>query len=32
LLLAFICLLMVPIPWVFYKYGPGIRKNSPYSQ
>jgi MFS family permease len=32
LLLAFLCLLMVPIPWVFYKYGPGIRKKSAYSQ
>ncbi|RFU31955.1 hypothetical protein B7463_g4368, partial [Scytalidium lignicola] len=32
LLLAFVCLLMVPIPWVLYKYGPGIRKKSPYSQ
>jgi hypothetical protein len=32
LLLAFVCLVMVPIPWIFYKYGPGIRKKSPYSQ
>jgi hypothetical protein len=32
LLLAFVCLLMVPIPWIFYKFGPGIRKKSSYSQ
>jgi hypothetical protein len=32
LLLAFVCVLMVPIPWVFYKFGPGIRRKSPYSQ
>ena len=32
LLLAFVCLLMVPIPWTFYKFGPNIRKRSPYSQ
>lgn len=32
LLLAFVCLLMVPIPWIFYKFGPGIRKKSPYCQ
>jgi hypothetical protein len=32
LLLVFVCLVMVPIPWIFYKFGPGIRKKSPYSQ
>ena len=32
MLLAFVCLAMVPIPWVFYKFGPGIRKRSTYSQ
>lgn len=32
LLLAFVCLLMVPIPWIFYKYGAQIRKRSAYSQ
>lgn len=32
LLLAFVCMVMVPIPWIFYKFGPGIRKRSPYSQ
>jgi hypothetical protein len=32
LLLAFVCLVMVPIPWIFFKYGPGIRKKSAYSQ
>ncbi|KAH3912956.1 hypothetical protein HBI56_089610 [Parastagonospora nodorum] len=32
LLLAFVCLVMVPIPWIFYRFGPGIRKKSPYSQ
>lgn len=32
LLLAFICILMAPIPWIFYKYGPGIRKRSHFSQ
>ena len=32
LLLAFVCLLMVPIPWIFYKFGPGIRKKSRFSQ
>jgi hypothetical protein len=32
LLLAFICVCMVPIPWIFYTYGPAIRKKSQYSQ
>jgi hypothetical protein len=32
LLLAFVCLVMVPIPWIFYKFGPDIRRKSPYSQ
>lgn len=32
LLLAFVCLLMVPIPWIFYKFGPAIRKRSAFSQ
>ncbi|TVY82790.1 Polyamine transporter [Lachnellula suecica] len=32
LLLAFVCMLMVPIPWVFYKFGPGIRKKSALAQ
>lgn len=30
-LLGFICVLLLPIPYVFYKYGPSIRKNSRYS-
>lgn len=32
LLLAFVCMAMVPIPWIFYKFGPGIRQKSRYSQ
>jgi hypothetical protein len=32
LLLAFVCVSMVPIPWVFYKFGPGIRRKSACSQ
>jgi hypothetical protein len=32
LLLVFVCMLMVPIPWVFYKFEPRIRKKSAYSQ
>lgn len=32
LFLALVCLLMAPIPWIFYKYGPGIRKRSPLAQ
>ena len=32
LLLALVCLFMVPIPWVFYSYGPNIRKRSVYTQ
>ena len=32
LLLALVCVVMVPIPWIFYKFGPGIRAKSPYSQ
>jgi hypothetical protein len=31
LLLAAVCLVMLPIHWIFYKFGPGIRKKSPYS-
>ena len=31
LLLGFVCLVMVPIPWIFYKFGPGIRKKSPFT-
>ena len=27
---AFVSLLGVPIPWMLYKYGPRIRKNSKY--
>ncbi|KAF2169124.1 hypothetical protein M409DRAFT_52412 [Zasmidium cellare ATCC 36951] len=30
-LLGFICVLLLPIPYVFYKFGPGIRKSSRYS-
>ena len=29
-LLAFLSLLMMPIPWVFFKYGPKIRAKSGY--
>lgn len=29
-LLAFISLAMLPIPWLFYKYGPKIRAKSSY--
>jgi len=32
LLLAFICVAMIPIPWIFFKYGPSIRKRSSYCQ
>ena len=32
LLLAFVCVVMVPIPWIFYKFGPAIRAKSPYTQ
>lgn len=32
MLLAFVCMFMVPIPWIFYKFGPGIRKRSAFSQ
>jgi hypothetical protein len=32
LLLAFVCLVMVPIPWIFFKYGPKFRSRSIYSQ
>lgn len=30
-LLGFICVAMLPIPFVFYKYGPQIRKRSRYN-
>jgi ABC-type transport system involved in cytochrome bd biosynthesis fused ATPase/permease subunit len=29
-LLAFLALLMLPIPWVFFKYGEKIRSKSQY--
>ncbi|KAK3214711.1 hypothetical protein GRF29_19g1016949 [Pseudopithomyces chartarum] len=29
-LLGFLSILMLPIPWVLFKYGPGIRKRSRY--
>lgn len=29
-LLGFLSLLMLPIPWVFFKYGPKIRQKSAY--
>lgn len=29
-LLGFLSVLMLPIPWVFYKWGPAIRKRSRY--
>ncbi|KAL1967381.1 hypothetical protein VTN77DRAFT_3166 [Rasamsonia byssochlamydoides] len=29
-LLGFIALAMAPLPWLFYRYGPVIRKRSPY--
>lgn len=32
MLLAFVCMVMVPIPWIFYRWGPILRKKSPYSQ
>lgn len=30
-LLAFVCVAMLPIPLVFYRYGPAIRRRSRYS-
>ncbi|KAF2742373.1 MFS general substrate transporter [Sporormia fimetaria CBS 119925] len=29
-LLGFVSVLMLPIPWIFYKYGPAIRRRSRY--
>jgi hypothetical protein len=29
-LLGFLSILMLPIPWVFFKYGPAVRKRSRY--
>lgn len=29
-LLAFVSLAMLPIPWIFFKYGPAIRAKSQY--
>lgn len=29
-LLGLLSVLMLPIPWVFYKWGPAIRKRSRY--
>lgn len=29
-LLAFISIGLLPIPWIFYKYGPALRKRSSY--
>ncbi|KAI4677952.1 uncharacterized protein J4E84_008899 [Alternaria hordeiaustralica] len=31
-LLAFVATAMAPIPWIFYRYGPTIRKKSAYHQ
>lgn len=31
-LLGFLALFMLPIPWVFYKWGPSIRAKSKYPQ
>ena len=31
-LLGFICVVMLPIPLVFYKFGPAIRRRSNYSE
>lgn len=31
-LLAFVAAIMAPIPWIFYRYGPTIRKRSAYHQ
>jgi hypothetical protein len=29
-LLGFVAVLMLPIPWIFFKYGPAIRRRSRY--
>ncbi|KAK4626423.1 Polyamine transporter 4 [Fulvia fulva] len=29
-LLAFVCVAMLPIPFIFFKYGPAIRRRSRY--
>jgi hypothetical protein len=31
-LLGFMALFMLPIPWVFFKWGPAIRRKSKYPQ
>jgi len=31
-LLGFLALFMLPIPWVFFKWGPSIRAKSKYPQ
>jgi ABC-type transport system involved in cytochrome bd biosynthesis fused ATPase/permease subunit len=31
-LLGFIALVLMPVPWVFYKFGPQIRQRSRYEK